>query len=150
MTFGDPALPVVDRDHVAEPDRLVEQDREARDVVGRELLQAEADADAERAAEHREQRQVEADRLQRDQHADDEQERAHELARARRACWLSSAVAADEALLEEARQPQRDDQRERPPRPTPFAIVSSETVALPIGSTTASSSRDISGSTPTK
>ena len=35
--------------------------------------------DAERAAEHREQREIDADRLQREQHADHEQQRAHDL-----------------------------------------------------------------------
>ena len=63
------AGPVVDGDEVADANRPVEQDREAGDVVRRELLQAEADADAERAAEDGEERQVEADLLERDQHA---------------------------------------------------------------------------------
>ena len=53
---------------VVHPHRAVEQDREAGDVVGGELLQAEPDAHAERTAEHREQRKVEADCIERDQH----------------------------------------------------------------------------------
>ena len=64
-----------------------------RDVVRGELLQAEPDADTERAAEHGEERQVEADRPERDQHADDEQHRAQELRRAARACCCRSPVA---------------------------------------------------------
>src|SRR4029078_9787891 len=72
-------LPVVDSDQVAEADGAIEQDREARNVVARQLLQAKADADPERAAEYAEQREIEAHGLQREENTDDEQERAQEL-----------------------------------------------------------------------
>src|SRR5206468_129584 len=85
--------------------------REAGDIVGRKLLQAEADADAQRAAENRQQREIEADRLQRDQHGDHQKNRAHELAEddAEVRIDLRRAV---QALLDDSRDPQRDDQRE--------------------------------------
>ena len=60
------------------------EDDEAADVVGGDLLQAEAEADAERAAEHRQRRQVDADRRQREHQADEQQQRAQR--RWRRSC----------------------------------------------------------------
>jgi hypothetical protein len=42
----------VKRHHVANADRTVEQDDEATDVVAGNLLQTEAEADAERTAEN--------------------------------------------------------------------------------------------------
>ncbi len=60
-------MAAVHGDEVAKPYRAVEQDGEAGNVVGGKFLQAESDADDQRAAKHRKQRQIEADRLQRDQ-----------------------------------------------------------------------------------
>ena len=55
------AAELVHRDDVAEPDRAVEQEDEAGDVVAGDLLQAEAEADAQRAAEYRQGGEVDAD-----------------------------------------------------------------------------------------
>ena len=61
------AEPVVDRNHVADTHRTIEQDRESRDVVAGELLQPEADADPQGAAEYRQHGDVDPDDGQRDQ-----------------------------------------------------------------------------------
>ncbi len=128
------ALPPVDGDHVAEADRLVEQDREAGDVVGRELLQAEPDAHAERAAEDGQQREVEADRVA----ARSARRRTSRTARttfASTARRLVSTRRARQALLDEPGQPQRHDQRDEH---APRALGRSSRArcgVLPIGST---------------
>ncbi len=109
---GDHAGAVVHRHEIAEPDRAVEQDRETGDVVGGELLQAEPDADAERAAEDGEQREVEADLLERDQHADDDQHRLDRL-RQQRAQVDVELRCAREALLDQPGDPQHQHQCER-------------------------------------
>ena len=88
-----PAL-AADGDRVADADRAVEQDDEARNVVGGDLLQAEAEADAERAAEHRQRGQIDADRGQADQHGHHDQQRLGQRATAPRADSASSPGAA--------------------------------------------------------
>ena len=52
LDVGDAALEAVDLDDVADAQAALGQDDEAADVVGRQLLQPEADADADRAAQH--------------------------------------------------------------------------------------------------
>ena len=68
-------MAVVDGDEVADAQAAVEQDDEAAHVVARDLLQAEAQAHAERAAEDRERGDVDAHQRQRDQDRDEERER---------------------------------------------------------------------------
>jgi hypothetical protein len=63
------------------------------------------------AAENGQQREIEADRPQRDQHTDDEQDRAHELAEHDAEVRVELGRL-DQTLFDETGNPQRDDQRE--------------------------------------
>jgi hypothetical protein len=54
-------------DDVAGFDRLVEKDDDARDKVGHDLLQAEAEADTDRAGENGKACEVNANRLEADE-----------------------------------------------------------------------------------
>jgi hypothetical protein len=73
LDVGDHALEGVHLHGVADAQAALEQDHEAAHVVGRQLLQAEAQADAERAAQHRQRREVHAHGRQREQEADQQQ-----------------------------------------------------------------------------
>jgi hypothetical protein len=77
----------------------------------RELLQPEPDPDAERTAEHRQQREIDADRLQRDQQPHDEQHGAQDLAE-HHAHAAVDPCGALEPLLDQSRQPQRRRDRQ--------------------------------------
>ena len=143
-------MPVVDGDHVAEPDRAIEQDREAGDVVARELLQPEADADAKRAAEYRQQREVDAHRLQREQHAD-------QRAAARARTWtsttrtlLSSVPARMQPLLDEPGEPEARGDREHDHDDALQELEHRDMLARRSGICMASSSAANSGRTPVK
>ena len=74
-------LPIVrpDGDHVADADRLVEQEGKARDIVGGDLLQAEAEAHTQCAAKDGQDGDVDADHRQGDEDGDDQQHRAQDL-----------------------------------------------------------------------
>ena len=112
---GDPrhlALVLIDRDDIADADRAVEQNDEAGNVTGGDLLQAEADAHAQRAAEHRQRRQVDAHQRQADQH------RQHDQKRLRQAGEHQAEIAVDrfrlqQACFHQAADPQGQQQRDQ-------------------------------------
>ena len=97
---------IVDRDHVANADRSVEQDREAGDVVAREFLQPEADAHADGTAEYRQHGQIDADKRKRNEDADKNQYRAEQL-RQNDAQVAVEMRDSHEALFDQAGDPQR-------------------------------------------
>src|SRR6185295_17766149 len=116
---ADGAGAVVDGDHVAQPDRSVQQDRESGDVVAGELLQSQADAYAESAAENRQHGHVDADDRQRHQHGDQQKQRPRYFRRYNAEIPVEMRTA-HQPLLEQARSPKRqhdgddDDDRVAP------------------------------------
>jgi hypothetical protein len=103
---GDAALEAVDLHDVADAHAALGQDDEATDVVGGQLLQAEADAHAQGAAEHAQRGEVDARGLQREQQADEEQQRAQRVGR-----HLADAEVVGRALEQLGLEPRRDPQR---------------------------------------
>ena len=76
---GHLSAPAVDGHHVADPQAPVEQHDEAAHVVARDLLQAEAKAHAERAAEDGKRGDVDARHRQRDEDGHEQHRDAHYL-----------------------------------------------------------------------
>ncbi|ABA48115.1 hypothetical protein BURPS1710b_1128 [Burkholderia pseudomallei 1710b] len=111
----DDALQAAHVDRVAEPQRAVEQDDEARHIVARNFLQAEAEPDAERAAEHAEHGHVDADERQPDQHRREDEERTAD-AREHDPQVRVERARAHQPLLEHRAEPHRDDERHADPQ----------------------------------
>ena len=109
---GDPALEVVDLDHVADAHAALGEDDEAADVVGGDLLQAEAEADADRAAEHRQRGQVDADRREREHQADEQQHRAHQGRGDLAQREVLAAGVREQLPLEHRRDPEREHEHD--------------------------------------
>ncbi len=76
----DPAIVVADLDDVPRLDRFVHQQNDAADQIRHDLLQPEADADADRAAEHGNRGHVDADAGQRNDHRQHDQGCLQQLA----------------------------------------------------------------------
>src|SRR6266567_7658456 len=102
---------IVDRDHVADADGTVEQYGETGDVVAGELLQSEPDPYAERPAENRKHRQVDAYEGKRDQDADQDQNGAEDL-RQHHPQIVVEVRQPHHALLDQARHPERQYQHD--------------------------------------
>ena len=123
------------------------QDHEAADVVGGQLLQAEADAHADGAAEHAERTERDAGRRQRQQQADQQQQRPR--ARWRRSCaprgcrWRRRAGAPRWRPRSTAPPPAR-----RTALSAPSIRLRKDTSVPPSFQWMASSSRSTSGSRP--
>src|SRR5262249_57170727 len=67
------AAEIAELDRVPHLDRALEEENQAGDEIVDDLLQAETDADAERAHEDRDPGQIEAERGEREEASDDEQ-----------------------------------------------------------------------------
>mmetsp|Transcript_6962 Transcript_6962/g.29423 ORF Transcript_6962/g.29423 Transcript_6962/m.29423 type:complete len:668 (+) Transcript_6962:319-2322(+) len=111
LDVADAPLEAVHLDHVADAQRALGQDYEAAHIVGRQLLQAEAQAHAQRAAQHAQRRQVDAGGRQREQQADEQQHRAHRVGRDL-AHRQVQRLAAQQLRLDGRRNPQRQHQHQ--------------------------------------
>ena len=124
------------------------EDHEAADVVGRELLQAQAEPDADRAAQHRQRGEVDAHRRQRQQQADEDQHRAHEVGRGLAPRQPLAGRALEHLRLDRRRDPQRHHQHDAGDDRSPSRIVARLIVPDPIFQCTSSSASMNDGSTP--
>ena len=109
--FPDPAERFAERDRVARFDRPVEQDDDPGDEVRDDLLQAETETDADRAGEHRQRGEVDADRGERDHEGDQDQPDLQHLADQdpqRRGQFLAALDAGVEKLADDRGEPERD------------------------------------------
>ncbi len=77
---ADPAERVADRDYVARLDRLVGEQDDAAHQIGHDLLQAEAEADADRAGEECERGKIDPDGRQGNHNSESDQQQADQLA----------------------------------------------------------------------
>ena len=111
VDFRHAPLEAADRDQVADLDRLVEQDDEARDVVRGDLLQTEAETDTDRTTEDREDREVDADGAERDDHGEDHEDYG-DYTLEDDLDVLGHVLEALDHLVDEGCEPVRDAERE--------------------------------------
>ena len=107
---GDPAFEGVDLDHVADAQAPLGEDDEAADVVGGDLLQPEAQADADRAAEEREGGEIDAHGRQREQEAEEEQQHADDVRGDLAQRQIVAAAGREQLLLDRRRHPESEDE----------------------------------------